>query len=87
MQIGRKLYYDLVTGNVIVDTGERSGDVIETTTEQDFAAYAMLAGRVPDTIGVMQLEHGQYEQDFADLLLYQVDVSSDPPSLLFCSRS
>ncbi|WP_405175096.1 hypothetical protein MHI27_27475 [Paenibacillus sp. FSL H8-0261] len=35
MQIGRKIYYDNATGNVLVDTGERSSDVVETTQALD----------------------------------------------------
>ncbi len=65
MQIGRRIYYEKSTGNVIVDTGERSGYVVESTVEQDFATYAALAERVPETVGWIQLEYGQYAQDFA----------------------
>jgi len=83
MQIGRKIYYDLATGNVIQDTGERSGSVFETTTAQDFVAYASLAERVPETVGCMQLEYGEYAQDFMECNGYRVDVSGETPSLLF----
>ena len=34
MQIGRRIYYDKTTGNVILDTGEREGHVVPTTVEQ-----------------------------------------------------
>ncbi|MDQ0114346.1 hypothetical protein [Paenibacillus harenae] len=76
MNIGRKIYYDLLTGNVIVDTGERSGAVIETTTMQDFASYAALAERTPSTVGVIELEYGQYVEDFAESNGYRVDVAT-----------
>lgn len=65
MKIGRKLYYEMATGNVLVDTGERSGDVIETTTEQDFTSYTALQGRVPETVGVVQLEYGQFAEEIS----------------------
>ncbi|WP_019005733.1 hypothetical protein [Cohnella laeviribosi] len=83
MQIGRRIYYDRTTGNIILDTGERSGDVVETTVEQDFAAYKSLAERVPETVGMLQLEYGQYAQDFATCSGYRVDVSGDEPKLVF----
>jgi len=73
MHIGRKIYYDLTTGNVIVDTGERSGFVRETTQEEDFATYRALAERVQDTVGCLQLEYGQYAQDFAECKSYRVN--------------
>ncbi|MCM3040719.1 hypothetical protein M3201_13530 [Paenibacillus motobuensis] len=73
MQIGKKIYFEKATGNVIVDTGERSGFVRETTQEEDFAAYQALAERVPDTVGCLQLEYGQYSQDFAECNGYRVN--------------
>ncbi|MHA7963519.1 hypothetical protein ACX93W_05180 [Paenibacillus sp. CAU 1782] len=77
MQIGRKIYYELITGNVILDTGERSGDVVETTSEQDFASYAALAVRVPESVGMLQLEYGQYAEDFAACNGYRVDPDTE----------
>lgn len=83
MQIGRKIYYDKATGNVIQDTGERSGSVVETTVAQDFASYAALQDRVPATVGIMELAYGDHAQDFRACNGYRIDVSSGTPSLLF----
>jgi len=83
MQIGRRIYYDKQTGNVILDTGERQGAVVPTTIEQDFATYAALAQRVPETVGVLELEFGQYAQDFAACNGYRVDLSGETPTLVF----
>lgn len=76
MQIGSKIYYDKATGNVLVNTGDRSGDVIETTQEQDFAAYKALSERKPETVGVIQLEYGQYAQNFAECNGYRVNLDT-----------
>ncbi|WP_068782234.1 hypothetical protein [Paenibacillus sp. GM2] len=76
LQIGHKLYFDRVNGNVLVDTGERSGFVRETTQEEDFAAYEALAERVPDTVGCLQLEYGQYSRDFAECNSYRVNLDT-----------
>jgi hypothetical protein len=76
MEIGRKIYYELATGNYLLDTGERSGLVIETTQEQDFESYAALAERVPETIGVIQLEYGELAQDFMECNGYQVNLTT-----------
>jgi hypothetical protein len=73
MKIGKRVYYDKVTGNVLVDTGECFGDVVETTQEQDFIVYHMLAERVPETVGMLQLEYGQYAQDFAECSGYRIN--------------
>ncbi|MGF9697565.1 hypothetical protein [Paenibacillus sp. MABNR03] len=63
MEIGARIYYGKETGIVIQEVGERSGVVVETTTEQDFAAYIALAERVPDTVGMIQFEYKEHEQD------------------------
>jgi len=73
MKIGRKIYYCKVTGDVIVDTGERAGCVRETTTEEDFQAYKALSERNPETVGMIQLEYGQYSQDFMECNGYRVN--------------
>jgi hypothetical protein len=83
MQIGRKIYYELSTGNVIQDTGERQGSVVETTQEQDFEAYVSLAERVPSTVGCIQIDFGQYVQDFMECNGYRVDISGASPTLVF----
>jgi hypothetical protein len=72
-RIGRKIYYDKATGNVILDTGEKTGAVVETTIDQDFETYQALKERVRDTVGVIQLEYGQYAQDFAECNGYRVN--------------
>lgn len=66
MNIGMKIYYDKLTGNVIVNTGERSGYVVETTIEQDFATYSALLERVPETVGMIKLEYGAYAADYEE---------------------
>lgn len=63
MLIGRKIYYELQTGDVILITPEKQSG-INTTKEQDFAMYDALAVRNPEQVGVIQLEYGQYRRDF-----------------------
>ncbi|MNB67239.1 hypothetical protein D3C81_309240 [compost metagenome] len=76
MEIGRKIYYEKNTGNVIVDTGERSGMVVETTIEQDFELFTALAERVHETVGVLQLEYGQFSEDFAQSNGFRVNLET-----------
>jgi len=83
LEIGRKIYYDKATGNVIQDTGERAGNVVETTTAQDFTAYKSLSERTPESVGILQLEYGEFAQDFMECSGYRVDISGDEPTLQF----
>jgi len=78
MQIGRKIYYELSTGNVITDTGERQGDVVETTEAQDFALYSTLQPYQQSAVGVLQLTFGQDAQNFG-AYPYHVDITQIPP--------
>ena len=73
MKIGRKIYYDKGDGNSIVDTGERSGSVLTRTIEQDIATYTALSERNRDSFDVLELEYGQYAQDFAECNGYRVN--------------
>jgi hypothetical protein len=75
MQIGRKIYYELLTGNVIIDTGERQGDVVETTQDQDFQLYTTLQPYNQSSIGVLQLAFEQDAQNFGKYP-YHVDISN-----------
>ncbi|GIQ63651.1 hypothetical protein PACILC2_22190 [Paenibacillus cisolokensis] len=72
-EIGRRIYFDTRNGNVILDTGERSGDVTETAVEEDFVTYKELSARIPETVGYIDLEYGQYSEDFARCNGYRVD--------------
>ncbi|MDG0873931.1 hypothetical protein L5D93_16410 [Paenibacillus thiaminolyticus] len=76
MKIGRRLYFDIATGNVIVDSGERSGNVIETTVEYDITVYKALSERNRETFDVIQLEYGQYDEDFATCSGYRVNPAT-----------
>jgi len=72
-ELGRKIYYQLSTGNVVFNREEMTGSVIESTKEQDFASYSILGDYNPNTIGVVQLEYGQYAEEFAACNGYRVN--------------
>ncbi len=76
MQIGRRIYFDKQTGNIILSIGECSGSVVETTIEHDFEAYKPLNERNPETVGYIQLEYGQFAQDFAESNGYRVNPTT-----------
>lgn len=76
-QIGRKLYYELATGNPILDTGERQGCVVETTEAQDFQLYAALQPYQQSAVGVLQLNFGDYAQNFATYP-WHIDITKSP---------
>ena len=72
-KIGRRIFFDSKTGNVLINTGERQGFVKETTVEQDIENYKALSERNRDTFDYIELEYGQYSQDFAECDGYRVN--------------
>ncbi len=77
-QIGRKIYYELATGNVIVETGERQGSVVATTETEDFALYTALQPYQQSAVGVLQLSFGDYAQNF-EVYPFHIDITKTPP--------
>ena len=59
-QIGTKIYYCPLTGNVIKIIGDMQGHVKETTFNEDIEIYAELKERDKDAIGLLTFEYGEY---------------------------
>lgn len=73
MQIGKRIYYDISTGDVILDTGERQGSVVARSIEKDVQTYKALSERNRETFDVLELPYGQYAQDFGECNGYRVN--------------
>jgi len=73
MKIGRKIYFDAQTGNVLINTGQRQANVIPTTVEQDVAVYTVLSERNRESFDYIELEYGQYAQDFVECKGYRIN--------------
>lgn len=84
-QIGSKIYYLISNGNVILDTGDMTGCVLETSFDEDYTNYSDLSKYTKDSIGCIQLEYGELgkllEEHKANS--FKVDVSSRPHKLVF----
>lgn len=75
-KIGRKVFYDLITGSVITDTGERQGNVSQTTIAEDVSMFTALSERNRETFDVLELPYGAYQQDFSECSGYRVNVET-----------
>lgn len=74
MKIGKKIFYDIETGEVLVDTGERNGKyAVQISTGNAIQIYKLLSERNQDTFDYIELEYGQYAQDFAGCNGYRVN--------------
>lgn len=76
MKIGRRIYYDIATGNVLIDTGERQGDVSPTTVNQDIQTYQSLHSRLRESYDYTEFEYGEYAQDFTECSGYRVNPTT-----------
>ena len=59
-QIGTKIYYCLLTGNVIQVIGDMMGYIKETSFDEDIEIYAKLKERDKDSMGLLTFEYGEY---------------------------
>lgn len=59
-QIGTKIYYCLLTGNVIKIIGDCQGYVKETTFDEDIEIYTELKERNRGSIGLLTFNYGEY---------------------------
>ncbi|EJW16269.1 hypothetical protein M5X00_22875 [Paenibacillus alvei] len=76
MEIGRRIYFDIATGSVLVDTGERSGYVMETTLDYDISVYKALNERMRESFDYTELEYEQNAKDFAACNGYRINPST-----------
>mgnify|MGYP001137067813 CR=1 FL=1 len=72
--IPRKIYYLKQTGDFILDTGEQIGvNLRQTTVDEDFGIYTELKKYNRDSIGCIELEVGQYADDFQSCISFRVN--------------
>lgn len=75
-KIGRRIYFEIITGNIIVDKGEMQDSVIATTIDQDITTFTALSERNRETFDVIELPFGAYTQDFAECNGYKVNPTT-----------
>lgn len=90
MRIGRKIFYDKVTGVKILDTGQWDDVIREKTVDEEISTFTTLSERNRATFDVLELPYGAFAQDFAECSGYRVNPAtrtlefsyappSDPP--------
>lgn len=73
MKLGRRIYYDKIHGTPLVNTGEHEGGITRNTIEQDIKTYYILSERVRDSFDFIDLDFGQFSQDFVECIGYRVN--------------
>ena len=75
-QIGTKIYYCLLSGNVIKIIGDMQGYVKETSFDEDIEIYTELKERDINTIGLLQFEYGEYPKLSQNSTGVMVDIET-----------
>ena len=75
-QIGTKIYYCLLSGNVIKIIGDMQGYVKETTLDDDIEIYTELKERDRDSIGLLQFKYGEYPKLSQGAIGVMVDLET-----------
>lgn len=80
MEIGKRIFYDTTSGSIIVNTGERSGNVIVTTPQDDIKVYKELADRVEGTYSWIDFTYGAHkEEESLGGIIVRIDLETKKP--------
>lgn len=84
-KIGTKIYYLKSNGNVILETGDMQGYILESSFDEDYENYTELSKINKNQLGCIQLEYGELDELLKENKAnsYKVDVSSEPHKLIF----
>lgn len=72
--VGRRIYYDINTGDLILDTGEKFFGAVKTTLEEDISTYKVLSERNIESFDYIDLEYGYLANEFSTCTTYKVNV-------------
>lgn len=73
MYWNKRIYYDKTYGDPIQETGGFKSTRERYSVEYEISIYPNLSERNRDTFDVLELENGQYVQDFAECSGYRVN--------------
>lgn len=71
MEIGKRIFFDKVTGEVILEIQPQNG--IIASVERNIEQFKVLSERNRDTFDVLDLPYGAYAEDFAQCNGYRVN--------------
>lgn len=76
MKIGRRIYWDKATGNILEDTGEMSNGLPRLPIEEEILTFTHLVNRERSSFDVIQLEYGDFQEDFYTCVGFSVNVET-----------
>lgn len=73
MEIGRKVFYLISNGNIILITDQSKGLVKDSSIAEIIKEYKELAERTPESFDFIELRYGEYDEDFSIADGYRVN--------------
>ncbi|HDR7785265.1 hypothetical protein [Bacillus wiedmannii] len=79
MYVNKRIYFEKDTGIVVMVTGGFRDDWLHTipTVQEDMSKYSALAERVPETLSMLELKEGTYDDEFSKATSFKVDVKTN----------
>ena len=84
MGLGRKIYFNNNTGEIILITSQIDKHYIETTFEEDYNFYLQFRNYDKNVVDCIQLEYGEYDNEFNSKVCNKVNL--DTKGLIFEDR-
>ena len=75
-QIKAKVYYKILTGEILTITGEMQGSSEETTKEQDIKIDEQLKDKKDEEVDLVELEYGTLANTFNNSESYNIDIGT-----------
>ena len=86
LQVNSKVYYETLSGNVLVITEERQGEVLETTKEQDMEVYPQLEGKNSDDINYIELDYGTLVPVLTNAKSFKVNLETKKLEIVYFTQ-
>lgn len=84
--MGKKIYYDKSSGEVLYIAGQIEGDFIPTTTEKDFTIIPALKNKTKEEVDVILTAYGEYDTEFTFATKVKVNLGTLKPEFDYGSK-
>lgn len=76
MVLGRRIYYFKSSGEVILDSGEKIGNIKYISPEEEVKIFKVFDGINANSYDYLELDFGQHSKEFLEASSYSVDTKN-----------
>lgn len=85
-EIKSKIYYLILTGEILIITSEVQGSVESTTKEQDMEIYEQLKSHTIDEVDFIELEYGTLASAFINAKSYKINLGTKQLEVIYYTQ-